>query len=113
MAGNQGSSGAENERAILKGVPKIGYGIHLCPFPGSLFSCMQYLGDPCDYDYLMGITGAAFRRFWERDDGGNVDLMYLASEPHRRAFEALGYEYSTLPGSDKRAMIEAIKSSVP
>jgi hypothetical protein len=73
-------------------VPRIGFDVHMCPFPGSLHACLEYLGDPCDYDYLMGVTGAAFRRLWNRDDGGNVDLSYLGDEPFRRAFEALGHE---------------------
>ena len=98
-------------RAVLEGVPKVGYFRHLCPFPGSLYACMKYLGDPCDYDYLMGVTGAAFRRLWNRDDGGNVDLMYLAPEPHTRAFRALGYECRTVP-KDRQAMIQAVKESV-
>jgi hypothetical protein len=36
-------------------------------------------------DYLMGVTGAAFCRFWNRDGGGNVDLACLGDEPFRRA----------------------------
>ena len=64
-------------KAVLEGVPRIGYDVHMCPFPGSLYACLAYLGASPDYDYLMGVTGAAFRRFWSRDDGGNVDLFYL------------------------------------
>ena len=99
------------DRVILEGVPRIGYGIHLCPFPGSLSACLEYLGDPCDYDFLMGVSGAAFRRLWERDDGGNVDLMYLAPEPHRRVFEALGYRWRTVP-REKGQMVAAIRDSL-
>lgn len=73
---------------------------------------MEYKGDPCSYDYLMGVTGAAFRRFWNRDDGGNVDLMYLAPEPDRRAFAALGYSYSVVPPDDKVGIIRAIQETV-
>ncbi len=43
------------------------------------------------------VTGAAFRRFWQRDDGGSVDLMDLAPQPHERAFRALGYARQTVP----------------
>ena len=97
--------------AVLEGVARIGYDIHLCPFPGSLYSCLAYLGTPRDYDYLMGVTGAAFRRFWNRDDGGNVDLFYLGDEPARRAFAALGYAWHHVP-PDKAAMLAAIKESI-
>jgi hypothetical protein len=101
-----------SERAVLEGVPPIGFHIHFCPFPGSLYACMQFLGDPCDYDYLMGVTGAAFRRLWNRDDGGNIDLMYLAPEPDRRAFRALGYRYTTVPRTDRDAMLAAVVDSI-
>jgi len=99
-------------RAVVEGVPRVGYDVHLCPFVGSLFAVMQFLGEECDYDYLMGVSGAAFRRIWNRDDGGNVDLMYLEPEPYQRAFAALGYEFTTVPRNDKAAMVRAIRSSV-
>jgi hypothetical protein len=98
-------------KAILENVPKIGYDIHLCPFPGSLYSYLEYTGDPCDYDYIMGVTGAAFRRLWNRDDGGNVDLSYLSEAPFKHVFNALGYEYQIIP-AEKDAMIKAIKESI-
>ncbi|MBT3379800.1 MAG: hypothetical protein HN742_19350 [Lentisphaerae bacterium] len=96
---------------VLIGVPQIGYNVHLSPFPGALHACLEYLGDPQDYAYLMGITGASFRRVWSRDDGGNVDLMYLTPEPHRRAFEALGYSYHEVQRNET-AMITAIRKSI-
>ena len=87
-------------RAILEGVPRVGYDIHLCPFPGSLYACLQYLGDPRDYDYLMGVTGAPFRRLWNRDDGGNVDLSYFGDEPFRRVFEGPGLRLESGPSRE-------------
>ena len=98
-------------RVVLQDVPKIGYNVHLCPFPGSLCAIMQYLGDPVEYDYLMGVTGAAFRRLWNRDDGGNVDLTYLALEPFRRAAEGIEYELRPVP-RDKEKMLRAIRESI-
>jgi hypothetical protein len=100
-----------NRKAVLAGVPRVGYDVHLCPFPGSLYSILDYLGAPCDYDYIMGVTGAAFRRFWNRDDGGNIDLFLLGQEPARRICEALGYAWRWLP-SAKPDMIAAIKESI-
>ena len=104
-------SASHPPRLVLEGVPKIGYHKHLCPFPGALYACMEYLGDPCSYDDLMAITGGAFRRFWNRDDGGNIDLMYLAPEPDRRAFAALNYAYRVVPW-DRAAMMAAIRESI-
>lgn len=98
--------------AVLQDVPKVGYGVHLCPFPGSLYAAMQYIGDPCEYDFLMGVTGAAFRRLWNRDDGGNVDLMYLQPEPSRRAFEALNYCHRVIGHEDRAVMLRAVKASI-
>ena len=98
-------------RVVLEGVPKIGYGVHLCPIPGSLYAVMQYIGDPVEYDYLMGVTGAAFRRLWNRDDGGNVDLGYLAPDVFRHAAEGLQYDLRTVP-RDKDRMLAAVRESI-
>jgi hypothetical protein len=96
------------ERKILEGVPRIGYNVHMCPFPGTLYAYLKYTGDPVAYDYLMGITGAAFRRLWNRDDGGNVGILRYEDEPFRQAFAALGYGWSKVPAV-KETMVAAIK----
>lgn len=100
-----------SDTIILENVPRLGFDIHMCPFPGSLYAYLKYIGDSPDYDYLMGVTGAAFRRLWNRDDGGNVDLSYLGDEPFRRIFDALGYEWRIIP-AEKEAMIQAIKATL-
>jgi hypothetical protein len=98
---------------VLQDVPRIGYDIHLCSFPGTLYAYLEYVGDPQDYDYLMGITGAAFRRLWNRDDGGNVGIRRYGDEPFRQAFTALGYEWRTVPAdARKETMIAAIVESL-
>jgi hypothetical protein len=98
---------------VLEGVPRIGYDIHLCPFPGALYAYFKYVSDPQPYDYLMGITGAAFRRLWNRDDGGNVGILRYNHEPFRQAFAALGYEWRTIPAdAGKETMIAAIMESL-
>lgn len=95
----------------LENVPRIGFDLHLSPFPGSLYAVLDYLGDRQDYDYLMGITGAAFRRLWNRDDGGNIDLSRFGEMPFRLAFNALGYAWQRLP-AEKAIMLDAIKPSL-
>lgn len=107
LPGTPGSFG----QALLAGVPRVGFDVHLSPFPGSLFSIMQYLGDPVPYDFIMGVTGAAFRRLWNRDDGGNIDLSYFAPEPIQRAAEALRYELTIIPPNKPR-MLAAIHDSI-
>ena len=103
---------ADPDRLVLEGVPKIGYGVHLCPFPGSLFAALEYMGEPVDYDYLMGVTGAAFRRFWNRDDGGNVDLSYLAPEVYDRAAQAIGRELRPVGTGDRARIRRAVRQSI-
>jgi len=102
-----------SQKIVLQGVPRIGYDIHLCPFPGTLYAYLKYVGDPQEYDYLMGITGAAFRRLWNRDDGGNVGILHYEGEPFRQAFAALGYEWRTIPAdAGKETMLAAIRDSL-
>jgi hypothetical protein len=98
-------------RLILEGVSRAGYDVHLSPFPGSLYAILEYIGDPCDYDYIMGVSGAAFRRLWNRDDGGNIGILHYGDEPFRRILEALGYGWRKIP-VDKEAMIQAVKESL-
>ncbi|MBN1641212.1 MAG: hypothetical protein JXA09_08250 [Anaerolineae bacterium] len=98
---------------ILKDVPRIGYDVHLSPFPGALHAYLAYLGDPQPYDYLMGVTGAALRRLWNRDDGGNVSILHYEDEPFRQAFAALGYAWRTLPvDAEKETIVAAIAETL-
>jgi len=100
-------------RLVLDGVPRIGYDVHLSPFPGTLHAYLQYTGDPQPYDYLMGVTGAAFRRLWNRDDGGNVGILRYENEPFRQVFAALGYDWHTVPSdADRETMLAAIRESL-
>ncbi|HEY3284842.1 MAG TPA: M56 family metallopeptidase [Armatimonadota bacterium] len=103
---------AQTDHAVLEKVPEIGYNLHLNPFSGTLYSLLQYVKEPVPYEMLMGVTGAAFRRTWDRDDGGNVDLMYFAPEPDRRAFRYLNYDYKRVDHADKAGMIAAIQESI-
>ncbi len=100
-----------DHRLVLEGVPRVGYDIHCCPLAGCLVSAMEYLGDPVDYDLVMGAIGAPFRRLWNRDDGGNIDLMYFTPEPHQRASKAIGREIRTVE-RDRAAILQALKESL-
>jgi hypothetical protein len=99
-------------RAVLEGVEKVGYHVEgryfFTPFAACLRSCMAYLGVDCTYEYILGMSGAAFRLVWNSTmwDGGNVDIVFMAEdmmEPFRRAFEAVGYAYE---GMDRQQVDE-------
>jgi len=107
-----GSAG-NGSRSVLEGVPRVGFDVHLSPFPGTLHAYLQYTGDPQPYDYLMGVSGAAFRRLWNRDDGGSIGILRYENEPFRQVFAALGYAWHTVPAdADKEAMLVAICESL-
>jgi hypothetical protein len=106
-----GDAGDPAGRRVLTGVPRVGYHRRLSPFPGCVEAVLEYLGHPVPYDDLMALSGAAFRRFWNRDDGGNIDLMYLHPEPHRRLFAALGVAYHHVP-RERDALIGAVRNSL-
>lgn len=105
------SPSAYPDRLVLEGVPRIGFYRFLNPLCGSLHAWLEYAGDPAPYDYLMGVTGAPFRRTWNRDDGGNVDLMYFP-EPHTRVLSALGYSWQEVPRGDRAAFLDAVRESL-
>jgi hypothetical protein len=109
---NKSTMASEPARAVLEGVPSLSFYPHdgkveLCPFPACLKTCLETLGESVPYEYIMGTAGAAFRLLWhpEEWDGGNVDTLVMAEdplEPHRRAFEAVGYTYEFLANPDYR-----------
>ncbi len=107
-----------NNQCILENVPEVGFGrradddYHFCPLPGSLHAVLAYRNEAPDYMRLMALSGAAFRSVWQKDDGGNVDLMYLAPTPHERLLDALGYDYDIIDGNDETALRRAIIASI-
>ena len=108
----EGPADDPQTRLVLAGVPKVGFHRRLCPFPGCVEAVLEYLGRPRAYSFLMAASGASFRHIWNRDDGGNVDLMYLHPEPHRLLFAALGCRYRAIGRDDRDALLTAAKSSI-
>lgn len=48
-------------RKVLDNIPEIRYDKWECAFAGSMKACMDYLNHPVTYDFLMGVSGAAFK----------------------------------------------------
>lgn len=65
-----------------------------CTFCGSVVSCIKFLKEYMPYDFVMGISGGAFKLLWYPQwCQSNNALLVLGNEPIRRTFRALGYEY--------------------
>jgi len=99
----QTTSAAPARRAVLEGVPYVGFetsrtsgekrGTWVC---AATHAALHYLRDPHSYSFLMGVSGAAFRLAWnaERWDGGNISTLNIGEDPTehiRRAFRAVGW----------------------
>ena len=109
-------STATSPRLVLEGVPRIAFEEHdgkveLTPFPSSLKACLEFIGQPCAYHYLMGTTGAAFRLSWRPGwHFDNVDIKFMSNDPaapFRRAFAAVGraYEFIAPEGGHTEAIV--------
>jgi hypothetical protein len=56
-------------RKVLDNIPEIRYDKWECTFAGSVKACMDYFNHPVTYDYIMGISGAAFKLMWSPGKG--------------------------------------------
>ena len=109
------------DSCVLYGVRKVEYSYEECtPFPSSLRSCLNYVGQEISYSYLMAATGAAFRLRWNTMywDGGNVDIMNIYENPYEafeKAFKAAGRSFKLLkraPETAKQNFISFIKQEI-
>jgi RNA polymerase sigma factor (sigma-70 family) len=89
---------ASRVRRVLEGVARIHWTETSCLcFVGSVLASMRYLGDELEKDYVMGVSGGAFKMFWIPPwSPANCDLLDIGEEPVRRTFAALGYDYTYL-----------------
>ncbi len=83
---------------VLEGVSRIHWTDTTCLcFVGSVLASMQHLGEKVEKDYLMGVSGGAFKMYWIPPwSPANCDLLDIGEEPVRRTFAALGYDYTYL-----------------
>jgi len=121
-----GDEFSKKVRNLLDGIERIHWDTTsvLC-FTGSLAASMRFLGEQVSNDYIMGVSGGAFKMFWIPPwSPANCDLLIIGEEPIRRAFAALGYDYTFVPDFDrtkralspdeyKRRIIESIDAGKP
>jgi|GEM_PF-1106335 len=90
-------------RAVLEDVPYIGFDAQRTGdqsrhtfMVAALHSALHYLDENYSYEFLMGVSGAAFRLAWnaERWDGGNISTLCMGDDPlelYQRAFRAVSW----------------------
>ena len=59
----------EFTRKVLDNIPGIGFDKELCTFAGSIKASMDFLNHPVTYDFIMGVSGAAFKLLWAPGKG--------------------------------------------
>jgi len=94
----RGLGQASRNGKVLEGVGRIGWDTTTCVlFVGSTIAAMRYLGEKVTNEYVMGISGGAFKMFWEIPWGpANCDLLIIGEEPVRRTFDALGHDFTLI-----------------
>jgi len=92
-------------KRVLDGVERIHWTTTACVcFAGAAAACMHYLGENVTGEYVMGISGGAFKMLWEPPwSPRNCDLLMLGGEPVKRTFAALGYDYTFVPDYDRES----------
>jgi RNA polymerase sigma factor (sigma-70 family) len=113
-------------KRVLAGVERIHWTTTACVcFPGAAAACMHYLKEDVSDNYVMGISGGAFKMIWEPPwSPRNCDLLMLGGEPVKRTFTALGYDYTFVPDYDRdnpgdakevyrKAIVESIDKGRP
>lgn len=83
-------------KKVIEGVERIGWGTTTCLcFVGSTIAVKRHLGEKVTNEYAMGISGGAFKTFWDVPwEPANCDLLIIGDEPVRRIFDALGYGFT-------------------
>jgi len=77
-------------RRVLEGIEWIHWTNTTCLcFVGSMVPSMRYLSEDVTNDYVMGISGGAFKIFWELPwSPANCDLLLIGEEPVGHTFDS-------------------------
>lgn len=88
---------------ILDGVENIEWKKGCNCFSGSVVACMRFLKEDVTYNFVAGVSGAAFHIQWAWEPDNCAPEVTLGEELIRRAFWALGYEYTLIEDFEKVA----------
>lgn len=82
--------GSAPEKKVLEGFPSLDEGVD---YIAALQAVLSYKGEPVDRAYLMGISGEAFKFYYDRSSPWDA-LTLTPFNPLQTACEALGYTYA-------------------
>jgi RNA polymerase sigma factor (sigma-70 family) len=86
---------------ILDGVENVEWKKGCNCFSGSVVSCMKFLKEDITYHFVAGVSGVAFHIQWAWAPDNCAPEVTLGEEIVRRAFWALGYEYTLTEDFEK------------
>jgi len=84
----------EFARRVLDNVPPVSYRQTDCTYAAALTSAMQYLGEDVSYEYVMGVSGGAFRLLWHGPWCPSIGCLQVFGEKViRTPMACLGYAW--------------------
>ena len=87
---------------VLENVPDLRYEKWDCTFAGAVTACMEFLKEDVTYEYVMGISGGAFRMLWYPTWCPSVGCLLIAGpRVVQQTFAALGYRWKGMLREDK------------
>jgi len=101
----------------ISGLPELRFGKGMdCTFFGALNACLRHLGEQVSYEYLMGVSGAAFATRFRKDWSPSSADPTVTPDHAKTAMEAVGYSYdwigSGMPDAGQLVM-DSVGAGVP
>ena len=106
----------EDGRVFIESAPKLGWGTGKeNTFMGALYSTLNSIGDEVTYEYLMGISGAAFRLHFHPVWCPSSPDATCGFDTSTVAFNALGYDTEALfvDANDKSLKEKMMEKIIP
>lgn len=106
----------DNSKCILKGIMRLSWGEGMeCPWAGSLYAALQYMGEAYTYHQIMGMSGACYRVcFLDVWDYSCTDAL-VSFDYITPLFNAIGYSFhmaERLEKQERKAERLAIREDI-
>ena len=97
-----GDAFGERVRHVIEGIRQVEWQSIWLTFEGTAYACLRHQDPSLTLDYLMGVSGGAFKFIWHPENGpGMCNLLFLGEEPVRRLCRALGHPYTYFADYDR------------